>query len=594
MAETIISPGVVAFENDQSFISQTPTIAGTAIIGPTVVGRVGIPTIVTSYSDYLSKFGDTFTSGSNSYTYFTSIAAFNYFNFPGSGGTSLLVTRVVSGSTSNWTPATSSFISASAHTAGVPYNTDVFVLETLSQGEVMNSTGPTGLNNTLLSGSKYNFRWQIINPNINTGTFSLVIRQGNDSSVQQSVLQTLGPLSLDPYSPNYIERIIGNQIEVVTQDPSTGEYYTQLSGSYPNQSIYVRVKQVNQTTPNYFDNLGVPKPQFTGSLPLAASGSFGNGKGNNLPVGTIGNYYENITDNNIQGLLPNNYTESISLLANQDAYIYNSLVIPGLIADPASFPLSNTVVKQAISMVENRGDTMIITDIAKYGEVFANVLNSVSDKDTSYAAAYYPWLKTPNPSISNQLSWVPASVLIPSVYKQNDIILYPWFAPAGTNRGVISVATQTEKILTQVNRDSLYQVNINPIATFPTATGVPAITIFGQKTLQKKQSALDRVNVRRLLIAIKRYVTQIANSFVFEQNNSTTREQFLSLINPYLSLIQQQEGLNSFQVIMDESNNPPLVVDNNQMICQIYLQPTKTAEFIVLDFNILPTGATFS
>lgn len=594
MAETILSPGVVALENNQSFISQTPAVAGAAIIGPTVVGRVGIPTICTTYTDYLSKFGDTFTSGSSSYSYLTSIAAFNYFNFPGSGGTSLLVTRVVSGSTLNWTPATSSFISASSNSSGAPYNTDVFVLETLSQGKIMNSEGPVGPNNTLLSGSKYNFRWQIINPNPASGTFSLVIRQGNDSIVQPTVLQTLGPLSLDPYSPNYIERIIGNQIEVVTQDPTTGEYYTQLSGSYPNQSIYVRVKQVNQLTPNYFDNLGVPKTQFTGSLPIASSGSFGSATGDNLPTGVAGNYYENITDTNIQGLVPNNYTESISLLANQDAYIYNLLVTPGLIADSTSYPLSNAVVNQAISMIENRGDSMMVIDTSKYGETFANVLNSVSDKDTSYAAAYYPWLRTPNPSIPNQLSWVPASTLIPRVYKQNDLVSYPWFAPAGTTRGVIGVATQTEKILTQANRNSLYQVNLNPIATFPTPTGVPAITIFGQKTLQKKPSSLDRVNVRRLLIAVKRYVTQIANSFLFEQNNAATRENFLSLVNPYLALIQQQEGLNAFQVVMDESNNPPSVVDNNQMICQIYLQPTKTAEFIVLDFNILPTGATFS
>jgi len=592
MAETIISPGISSIENDQSFISQTPIVSGATIIGPTVIGRVGIPTICTTYTDYLSKFGDTFTSGSTSYSYFTSIAAFNYFNFPGSGGTSLLVTRVVSGSTTDWTPATSSFISASSHASGAPYNSNLFVLETLSQGIVMNSTGPAGNNNTLLSGSKYNLRWQIINPNINTGTFSLVIRQGNDSFTTPTILQSLGPLSLDPYSPNYIERVIGNQIEVVTQD--AGEYYTQLSGSYPNQSIYVRVKAVNQTTPEYFTNLGIPKTQFTGSLPIASSGSFGNAKGDNLPTGINGNYYENITDTNIQGLIPNNYTESIKLLSNKEAYIYNLLVTPGLIADPISFPLSNAVVNNAINMIENRADSMMVIDIATYGETFTNVVNNASDKNTSYAAAYYPWLKTPNPSIPNQLPWVPSSTLIPRVYKQNDLISYPWFAPAGTSRGVIGVATQTEKILTLSNRNLLYQANINPIATFPSPSGIPAITVFGQKTLQKKASSLDRVNVRRLLITIKRYVNQIANSFVFEQNTPATRESFLSLVNPYLGLIQQQEGLSNFQVIMDDTNNPPLVVDNNQMVCQIYLQPTKTAEFIVLDFNILPVGATFS
>ena len=156
----------------------------------------------------------------------------------------------------------------------------------------------------------------------------------------------------------------------------------------------------------------------------------------------------------------------------------------------------------------------------------------------------------------------------------------------------MTIATQTEKILTQGNRDILYQNKVNPIASIPTAQG-GAIVVYGQKTLQTQNTSLTRVNVRRLLINLKNYISRIANSFVFEQNTPATREQFLSLVNPYLSIVQQQEGLTAFQVIMDETNNPPNVVDNNQLIGQIYLQPTKTAEFILLDFNILPTGATF-
>ena len=179
--------------------------------------------------------------------------------------------------------------------------------------------------------------------------------------------------------------------------------------------------------------------------------------------------------------------------------------------------------------------------------------------------------------------------MIPSVYAFNDNVAYPWFAPAGTNRGIIATAIQTERILTQGNRDTLYQKNVNAIATFPNA----GITVFGQKTLQKKPSALDRVNVRRLLIELKNYISQVADTFVFEQNNAITRNNFLSIVNPYLSTIQQQQGLTAFKVVMDETNNPPSVVDQNQLIGQIYLQPTRTVEFIILDFNILPTGATF-
>jgi hypothetical protein len=585
MAETIVSPGVLAIENDQSFITQQPIQAGAAIIGPTVKGKVGIPTLVTTYTQYKNIFGDTFISGGQNYTYFTAISAFNYFN---SGGTSLLVTRVVSGSTTTaWTPASSSFISASAHTAGAPYNTDVFVLETLSEGDIMNSEGPTGLYNTLLSGSANNFRWEIQSPDINNGTFNVLIRQGNDTIIAPSILETW-VCSLDPNSSNYIEKVIGNQVETIVNDPTTGEYYIQLSGSFPNKSSYVRVKQVNQTTPNYFDNNGIPQNQFTGSLPLAASGSFGDGKGSNIPSGIIGAYYENISNTNIQGLTANDYTESISLLANKDAYSYNFITAPGLVGDSTNFALHYPVVNQLINMVQNRGDAMTIIDVAGYNSNILPVISNAGNFNTSYAATYWPWLKTIN--LSGQQTWVPASTMLPGVYAFNDNVEAPWFAPAGVNRGVLTSVSATEKIITQASRDLLYQSNINPIASF---SGVPNPVVFGQKTLQKKKSALDRVNVRRLLIELKSYISQVANNFVFEQNDTATRENFLSIVNPYLASVQQQQGLTAYQVIMDETNNPPNVVDNNQLIGQIYIQPTRTAEFIILDFNILPTGATF-
>jgi hypothetical protein len=578
MAETIVSPGVLAIENDQSFVTQQPVQAGAAIIGPTVKGKVGIPTLVTSYTDYLNKFGATFLSGSNTYTYFTSIAAYNYFN---SGGPSLLITRVVTGS---FTSATSSFISASAHAAGAPYNTSPFELATISKGEIMNSTGPTGNVGTLLSGSADNFRWEITNANTSSGTFTLLLRQGNDSTVFPSIVETWGPLSLDPYSSNYIEKVIGNQVENVAVD--NGEYYIQTSGSYTNNSSYIYVKSVNQPTPNYLDNVGNPKAQYTGSIPNNASGSFGAATGKPFYGGAT-KFYENITSaTDIQGIPASAYTQSISLLANKDAFNYNLLIAPGLLTDMTS-PASDAITSM-INVAQNRGDMMVVFDSSKYNTQINSVLTNTSGYDTSYAATYWPWVKTVDPNTANQV-WVPASTMIPGVYAFNDNVAAPWFAPAGVNRGIITVATQAERVLTQGNRDTLYQANINPISTFPN-TG---IVVFGQKTLQKRQSSLDRINVRRLLIELKNYISQVADTFVFEQNNAVTRNNFLAIINPYLSSVQQQQGLNTFRVIMDETNNPPSVVDNNQMVGQIYLQPTRTAEFIVLDFNILPTGATF-
>ena len=143
--------------------------------------------------------------------------------------------------------------------------------------------------------------------------------------------------------------------------------------------------------------------------------------------------------------------------------------------------------------------------------------------------------------------------------------------------------------LNQSERDRLYNAKINPIATFP-QTGV---CIWGQKTLQERSTALDRINVRRLLIALKKFIASSSRYLVFEQNTNQTRNRFLSIVNPYLESIQQRQGLYAFRVQMDESNNTPDVVDRNQLVGGIFLQPTRTAEYIILDFNIMPTGATF-
>ena len=567
--ETLISPGVLAIENDQSFVTQQPVQAGAAIIGPAVKGPVGIPTLVTTYSDYVNKFGTTFISGSNTYSYFTSISAYNYFQ---NGGVSLLVTRVVSGSI-HWTPATSSQILNTTPT-------NAFVLETLSEGEIMNSTSTQNPDGTLPSGSANNFRWQIVSPNTASGTFSLIIRQGNDSTNSPSVLESWGPLSLDPFSPNYIERVIGNQVENVAKDLS--DYYLQLSGSYKNNSAYIRVKQVNVTTPNYLDNSGTAKSEYTSSIPVAASGTFGAGFGSNLPAGT-GNYYENINSSLPQGIPDSEYTESIYLLSNKDAYKFNFISTPGLVLNYHSSTLS-----LLDSVCSNNGNSMLILDPIQYGAQISTAASSVSSLDSSYSAAYWPWLKTVDPGTGQQV-WIPASTMIPGVYAFNDNAAEPWYAPAGTNRGVITNAIMAERYLTQGNRDTLYEANVNPIATFPN-TGV---VVFGQKTLQKKASALDRVNVRRLLIELKNYITQIADTLVFEQNTIATRNNFLLQVNPYLSSVQQRNGLYSFRVVMDETNNTPQVIDNNQLVGAIYLQPTKTAEFIYLTFNVLPTGVSF-
>ena len=571
--EILLSPGVIAIENDQSFITQQPVQAGAAIIGPTVKGPVGIPTSITSYSEYVNTFGTTFLSSSQTFSYFTSISAYNYFQ---NGGNTLLVTRVVSGS---FTPATSSIIPDSGSL------NNVFVLETLSEGEIMNSDSTPNNDGTLPSGSIDNLRWQIVGSNPTNGTFNLLVRRGDDSTNSPVVLENWGPLSLDPFSSNFIEKVIGNQTQTVAQDGS--EYYIQTTGNYQNQSKYVRVKQVNILTPNYFDNSGVAKPQYTSSIPINSTGSFGGATGTNLPAGA-GNYYENISDTDTQGLQASNYTESINLLANKDAYRYNLITVPGLINDISNFSTHFSAISLLISICQNNGSSLAVIDSAAYNSNITSVLTNISARDSSYVATYWPWLKTIDPEVGQQI-WVPASVMIPGVYALNDSVAEPWYAPAGTTRGAIPTAITTERYLTQGNRDSLYEGNVNPIIVSPNN----GVVVFGQKTLQKRKSALDRVNVRRLLIELKNYITQIADTLVFEQNTVTTRNTFLTQVNPYLSSVQQRDGLTSFRVVMDETNNTPTTIDNNQLIGSIYLQPTKSVEFIYLSFNIKPTGVSF-
>ncbi len=459
---------------------------------------------------------------------------------------------------------------------------NAFILESIGQGQIMNSTGAENSQGALTNGTSDNLRWEITSPNTSSGTFSVVIRQGNDNTRAKSVLESFNNVSLDPKSSNYISRIIGDQTQVV-RGAGTTDVYLQTTGSYANASRYVRVKEVNFKTPDYLDNSGVAKAQYTASIPVQASGTFGDAVGSIL-TGT-GKYYDEIDGNDTQGLVGDNYTTAFNILANKDDFRYNIISTPGLIYSEGDY---KSVLNTLIANTENRGDNIVILDLELYASSITAATGTANDKDTSYAASYWPWCMVTDPD-SGQRVWVPAGTLIPGVYANNDRTAEAWFAPAGINRGGLGQVIQAERKLTQANRDELYINKVNPIATFPGR----GVVVFGQKTLQNQASALDRVNVRRLLIALKNYISQISDNLVFEQNTAATRNTFLSQVNPYLESVQQRQGLYAFKVVMNDSNNGPDVIDRNELRGAIYIQPTKTAEFIYLDFNILPTGAEF-
>ena len=584
MAESIISPGAFARENDISFIQPSPVEAGAAIVGPTVKGPVEEPTIVTTYNEYVRKFGETFTSGSTKQEYLTSIGVKNYFQ---QGGGSVLVTRVVTGS---FTPAVSTHVSSSANGSVQP-----FVIKSLGKGEIFNaSTGVAvagveiaGSGGVLVSGSADNIRWEIQNVDNKKGTFTLLVRRGDDSHNNKVVLETFNNISLDPDSSNYIENAIGTQYKSKATDGS--KTYVKSFGDYVNKSNFIYVSAVGSQTTAYLSNDGVSVAidlagnSYSGSLPKVESGSFHSATGANAPA--LANYFTAISNTNSQGLTSGNYTDAISILNNKDEYIFNILSTPGLIyknADQAG------TLNSVITLAESRGDCIAVVDLEVYGATVSNITSTATSLNSSYASSYWPWVQVV--SATGRNVFVPASCVIPGVYAFTDNSSAPWFAPAGLVRGGIVGVVQAEQKLTRGQRDLLYDGKVNPIATFPGQ----GIAVFGQKTLQTKASALDRVNVRRLLIELKKFLGDQARTLVFEQNTVATRNRFLSVVNPYLESVVQRQGLYTYRVVMDDTNNTADVVDRNQLIGQIFIQPAKTAEFIVLDFTVEPTGATFN
>ena len=590
MAESIISPGVYTRENDISFITPAPIQAGAAFVGPTVKGPQNQPLIVTSYSDYVRKFGELYVSASNkNYEFLTSVAVKNYFQ---NGGQTALVTRVANGT---YTAATSTFISASAKAS-----TEPFQLKTLGKGVIYNNAAGqfsatasnAAYNNTdgsLKSGSADNLRWEIANINKPLGSFSIIVRQGNDSTNNTSILESFS-VNLDPSSDKYIEKVIGNQEIVVGTDSSTGTSYNYAVGEYPNASNYIRVSAVNLPTNLYIANDGITVNtdaagvSYSGSLPNSGSGSFYNATG---AVAATATFFQAIAGGaDAQGLGTGDYTTALSLLANKDEYQFNIISTPGLLYG-GSGNFTSTV-NSFISLAESRGDCIAVVDLVPTGSTVGTITTAAASLNSSYAATYWPWLQIKSATGRNE--WVPAGTVIPGVYAFTDASSAPWFAPAGLVRGGIGGVIQAERKLTKGDRDTLYAAKVNPIATFPGS----GIAVFGQKTLQTKASALDRVNVRRLLIELKKFIGDQARNLVFEQNTISTRNKFLATVNPYLDSVVQRQGLYAYRVVMDDSNNTADSIDRNQLVGQILIQPAKTVEFVVLDFTIQPTGATFS
>ena len=285
------------------------------------------------------------------------------------------------------------------------------------------------------------------------------------------------------------------------------------------------------------------------------------------------------------------YRRAIDILEEKADADIKLLAIPGL--------RHQTVTDYAIDSTEDRFDAMYIMDVEEKdsadtfitgSDQIVDVTNTVRrfqdrNLDSSFAAAYFPDVRLRDNASATDIK-VPPTVAVLGALSLNDNIGHPWLAPAGFTRGALSDVIDVAVQLNTTNMDTLYQSDINPIATFPTA---PNPMVYGQKTLLRAQSALDRVNVRRLLIEIRRRVRAIANRILFEPNQASTLAKFSAAVIPVLNQIQQQQGLDRFKVQIDTSTTTQADIENNTIRGKIFLQPTRSVEFIGLDFVVTNT-----
>ena len=570
---------------------------------------------------------------------------------------------------------------------------NLFKFHTISHGTTVNFETKIGVRDIRLAS-------EVSDPN-GYGTFTIDVRRvntsnvppqirsvynSNDTDLSPEIIETFRNVNLDPDSPSYISRVIGDRYSSVDVNGNLV-----INGDYENNSKYIRVEVTDSVTNKIIDKtlvpfgsraLTSPIPNVSGSVNVEAAvyrtsqtigGSFNSnyyhgfdfddsanltylaplpstgsttGSNSDFYLGdvsqqsaagfpsttspysgsltaalTAGTFTSNVSldtrkfivpiQGGFDGARPNlpkfsgtniaasntfgfdcssatstgtvAYNKAFALLSNTDYYDMNMLLTPGIIHS-----LHPVITAAARQLVENRQDTFYIMDSNALTDSAATAITTVNGLDSSYTSTYFPWIKINDPR-NNKPTWVPPSVLMPGVIAFNDSVSAPWYAPAGLNRGGLTSATDTYITLSPKQKGDLYEARINPIANFPNL----GIAVWGQKTLQSRPSALDRVNVRRLLITVKKFIASSTRFLVFEQNTNATRKRFEAIVNPYLEGVKNQQGLYAFRVVMDSTNNTPDLIDQNILYGQIFLQPTRTAEFIILDFNIQPTGAQF-
>jgi hypothetical protein len=671
------SVGVIAdAETAANLIDSQPSASAFYISGSALGTELSASVLPSAGNDISDVFGESPRGSKKAYVYkYFEKAAGDQTNYIAQSGSQVIAlelgeqvfTQDIQHASTPWIQ--SQLISGERH--------DLFRFHTIGDGTNYNKEYKIGIFGVKAAGT---------NNSTDYSTFSVAVRGYSDTDKRPVILETYNNVNLDPASPNYIKKVIGDRNLVIDANGKQTE-----NGDYVNRSKFIRVETKaegtfpvtagpfghgkylspisgsDSITPGVIFSTGskdntssngvkysgidletttikTDNAHFLSPIPTGAGNglttvfafdgtvtidggthSFGfeltgsdstdvnkrqfvvgfqegfDGVSPTTEVALAGSS-ANFGSGNTQGFNCSTstssgsvaYVKAINSVSNPDDFDINLVSVPGIVRRHHSY-----VFDKVVDMVEAREDAFYIGDVVGVtynsgtGQVstdsISQAVEQASNLDSNYVGTYYPWVKTID-SRTNRLTAVPPSVLMPGIYAANDAVAAEWFAPAGLNRGGIVGAVSVLNRLTHAERDTLYEGKVNPIAAFP-GEGIVA---FGQKTLQDRASALDRINVRRLLIKVKKYIASTSRYLVFEQNTAQTRGRFLNTVNPYLEGIQQRQGLYAFRVVMDETNNTPDVIDRNILAGQIFLQPTKTAEFIVLDFNILPTGASFS
>ena len=502
-----LSPGIYTRETDFSFYVKQISTSSAAMVGITEKGPVNKPVLVTSWEQFINKFGSYINEGYLAY------AARSFFD---NGGSVLYVCRI-------------------AHYTDI---TDKSTLTAMESNMTIDNREATPAPSLQINAANPGTWGDRISVSIEDGSldpanaFNLIVKY------KDNIVEVFKELSMDETSANHVELMI-NEV-----------------------SDYITVSDLSPSTGTAEDRPALGTYQLVG--------------GNNGLSG--------VTDSDYIGD-PSQHT---GLYAFDEIDALNLLMVPGVTTVP--------VINAGITYVENRKDLLFIADTPFMLEPLEVVdfrkgqgIYTHAAFNSSYAALYYPWLEISDP-ITARKKYIPPCGAVAGCCARSDQKTYVWWAPAGIDRGRVFNAVSVSYKTSRGERDVLYPEGINVIAVFPD-TG---INIWGQKTLRSQPSAVDRVNVRRLMMYMEEAISESSRFVVFEPNNPQTWRALGRLINPFLQDIKEKGGLYDYAFQCDEETNTPVVIDRNEMIARVFVKPTKTAEFIELNFILTGTGADFS